>query len=71
MGNFHKVTKRAMIACENSGHIIVDDFPEVRKIVSAAVTSKPVKVYLNSGISSLQKRHMTQGGFPKCWMNSY
>ena len=42
--NFHKVIKRAMIACENSGHIIADDFPEVRKIVSAA-TSKPVKDY--------------------------
>lgn len=33
--NFHKVIKRAMIACENSGHIITDDFPEVRKIVNA------------------------------------
>lgn len=43
--NFHKVIKRAMIACENSGHIIVDDFPEVRKIVSAGATSKPVKDY--------------------------
>lgn len=43
--NFHKVIKRAMIACENSGHIIADDFPEVRKIVSAGATSKPVKDY--------------------------
>ena len=34
-----------MIACENSGHIIADDFPEVRKIVSAGATSKPVKDY--------------------------
>lgn len=39
--NFHKVIKRAMIACENSGHNITDDFPEVRKIVEAGVTSKP------------------------------
>ena len=31
--NFAKVIKRAMIACENSGHSIPDDFPEVRKIV--------------------------------------
>lgn len=31
--NFHKVIKRAMIACENSGHDVVYDFPEVRKIV--------------------------------------
>lgn len=43
--NFHKVIKRAMIACENSGHIISDDFPEVRKIVSAGVTNKPLKDY--------------------------
>lgn len=34
-----------MIACENSGHIIEDDFPEVRKIVSAGATNKPVKDY--------------------------
>ena len=39
--NFHKVIKRAMIACENSGHNICECFPEVRKIVSAGVTSKP------------------------------
>lgn len=36
---------RAMIACENSSHIIADDFPEVRKIVSSGATSKPVKDY--------------------------
>lgn len=29
--NFHKVIKRAMIACENSGHTIYECFPEVRK----------------------------------------
>ena len=40
--NFAKVIKRAMIACENSGHSIDDDFPEVRKIVEAGATSKPV-----------------------------
>ncbi len=39
--NFHKVIKRAMIACENSGHDVSCDFSEVRKIVSAGVTSKP------------------------------
>ena len=43
--NFSKVIKRAMIACENSGHTINDDFPEVRKIVKAGATSKPVKDY--------------------------
>ena len=30
--NFQNVIKRAMIACENSGHSVEDDFPEVRKI---------------------------------------
>lgn len=39
--NFHKVIKRAMIACENSGRNVEYDFPEVRKIVSAGATSKP------------------------------
>lgn len=43
--NFSKVIKRAMIACENSGHSISDDFPEVRKIVEAGATSKPVADY--------------------------
>lgn len=39
--NFSNVIGRAMIACENSGHSVSDDFPEVRKIVEAGVTSKP------------------------------
>lgn len=43
--NFHKVIKRAMIACENSGHEIACDFPEVRKIVDAGATTKPVLDY--------------------------
>ena len=43
--NFQNVIKRAMIACENSGHTVEDDFPEVRKIVDAGITSKPVKDY--------------------------
>lgn len=43
--NFQNVIKRAMIACENSGHSIEDDFPEIRKIVDAGITSKPVKDY--------------------------
>ena len=30
--NFQNVIKRAMIACENSGHLVEDDFPEVSKI---------------------------------------
>ena len=43
--NFSKVIGRAMIACENSGHSVPDDFPEVRKIVEAGATSKPTKDY--------------------------
>lgn len=43
--NFHKVIKRAMIACENSGRTVTDDFPEARKIVSAGATTKPVLDY--------------------------
>lgn len=43
--NFSKVIKRAMIACENSGHDIAHDFPEVRKIVEAGATKKPVLDY--------------------------
>ena len=34
-----------MIVCENSGHSVSDDFPEVRKIVEAGATSKPKKDY--------------------------
>ena len=34
-----------MIACENSGHNVSDDFPEVRKIVEAGATSKPKNDY--------------------------
>jgi hypothetical protein len=34
-----------MIACENSGHSIPDDFPEVRKIVEAGGTTNPKKDY--------------------------
>ena len=40
--NFTGVIKRAMIACENSGHDIFHDFAEVSKIVEAGATNKPV-----------------------------
>lgn len=43
--NFAKVIKRAMIACENSGHVVAYDFPETRKIVEAGVTKKPILDY--------------------------
>ena len=43
--NFHKVIKLAMAACENSKYSILDDFPEVRKIVKAGATSKKILDY--------------------------
>ena len=43
--NFQKVIGRAMIACDNSGHSVSDDFAEVSKIVEAGATSKPKKDY--------------------------
>ncbi len=43
--NFDKVIKRAMIACENSGHQVFDDFPEVRKIVKAGAATKKIRDY--------------------------
>lgn len=43
--NFAKVIKRAMIACENSGHDTAADFPEIRKIVKAGATTKSIVDY--------------------------
>lgn len=43
--NFEKVIKRAMIACENSGHNVMDDFAEVSKIVEAGATHKSTRDY--------------------------
>ncbi|MBQ7514649.1 MAG: DNA damage-inducible protein D [Schwartzia sp.] len=43
--NFSKVIDRAMIACENSGHSVSNDFAEVSKIVAAGATSKPRRDY--------------------------
>ena len=38
--NFHKVIKRAMISCENSGRSILDQFPEVRNLVEGGVAPR-------------------------------
>lgn len=40
--NFHKVIDRAIIACENSGHEVTNDFAEVSKIVEVGATSKSI-----------------------------
>ena len=38
--NFQKTISRAMIACENSGHSVSDDFPEVRNLVVGGVAPR-------------------------------
>lgn len=38
--NFHKVIKRAMIACKNSGRDVNDQFPEVGKLITIAKGGK-------------------------------
>jgi len=38
--NFHKVIKSAMIACGNSGYVVYDHFPEVRKMVEVGSKTK-------------------------------
>lgn len=43
--NFHKVIKRAMVACETSDNNVLDHFPDIRKIVEAGSTSKPITDY--------------------------
>ena len=56
-----KVIKRAMIACENSGHNIQRDFPEVRKIVEAGATKKPIIDYELSFENEGWKRNTNAG----------
>ena len=43
--NFHKVIKKAMLACEASNNMVGAHFPEVRKIVDAGATSKSILDY--------------------------
>ncbi len=38
--NFHKVIKRAMVACEASKNNVLDHFPEVRKVVQIGSNAK-------------------------------
>ena len=38
--NFHKVVKRAMLACKNSGYTISDHFPDLRKMVKIGSKTK-------------------------------
>ena len=43
--NFDKVIKRAMLACDNSGHAVAHHFPEVRKMVKTGVSTKALLDY--------------------------
>ena len=43
--NFKKVVDRAIEACKGSNHAVPDHFADVRKIVEAGATSKPVEDY--------------------------
>ena len=43
--NFHKVIKKAMLACKLSNNSISCDFPGVRKIVDAGATTKEIDDY--------------------------
>ncbi len=38
--NFHQVIKRAMIACEKSDNMVLDHFPEFRKMVEIGSNTK-------------------------------
>jgi len=60
--NFQKVINRAMIACETSGHRVLDDFAEVGKIVEAGATNKTIKDYELSRYD---------GGANRAQLNSY
>lgn len=43
--NFCKVIHRAMLACENSGHNVLDEFIEIKKIINAGVAKKTTTDY--------------------------
>jgi DNA-damage-inducible protein D len=54
--NFSKVIDRAMLACQNSGFEVTDQFPEVRKLVEMPV--KPRKNPKKIGFVDLNKTKM-------------
>lgn len=46
--NFHKVIKRAMVACETSNNKVSDHFPEFRKMVDIGSKTKRETIEINS-----------------------
>jgi hypothetical protein len=59
-----------MIACENSGHSVLDDFAEVSKIVDAGViTNEEFAIFQNAGYMGLygQYRIVTSPNARNIW----
>ena len=61
--NFAKVIKRAMIACENSGHSVEECFPEVRK--TSAMPHGGVKEIADYELSRYACYLIVQNGDPR------
>ena len=61
--NFHKVIKRAMIACENSGHSVSECFPDVRK--TSPMPNGGVKKLLDYELSRYACYLIVQNGDPR------
>ncbi len=62
--NFHKVIKKAMIACNNSKNNTLDHFPEVRKTVEMPSNAKP-KHIVDYKLSRYACYLIVQNGNPK------
>ncbi len=61
--NFSKVIQRAMIACENSGRKVEDQFPEVRKLIIAAKGAK--RLVIDYELSRYACYLIVQNGDPR------
>lgn len=61
--NFHKVIKRAMIACENSGHNVCECFPEVGK--TSEMPNGGVKIISDYELTRYACYLIVQNGDPR------
>lgn len=61
--NFHKVIKRAMIACKNSGHLVDECFPEVRK--TSKMPKGGVKIIIDYELTRYACYLIVQNGDPR------
>lgn len=57
--NFSKVIGRAMIACENSGHGVLDDFAEISKIVDVGAMPEDLPTSEKS-IQQIEQEHIAR-----------